>query len=413
MTIAASIEYLPHLLLTGLSKYVESASHVTIKDSTVLYIDIIGFSRFEETHGTAACSSVLLTFEHVFLDALSDDSFPWPEIHAFHILDDGFAVILPSAARSEEHSFFVHRFVTTLENLLNRELSSNGYPSLRLRYGLSPSAPESDCSNPVEHLHHMIIQAGRIARRHPSPPPLHLVKEMQHIIRTQGIRMYYQPIRQLQTGWTIGWECLARGPVGSELESPLALFDCATRVGRLFEVEQICRTLAIRNAKIDPDAKLFINISPNIFSDPSFHDGETRSILEQFGWHPRQIVFEITEHQAIKEYSSFLQIINHYRRQGYQIAIDDVGAGYSGLVTLMQVKPDFVKIDMELIRGIEKDRTRQDIVRAICQISKGFGATIIAEGIETTAELQCMQRCDVDCGQGYLLGRPEPSPAQY
>ncbi len=410
MSIAPSTEYLPHLLLTGFRTYVDSASHIKINDITVLYIDIIGFSRFEQNHGSAACTSVLSAFERVLLGSMSRDSFPWPEIHAFHIMDDGFAVILPAVAKGEEHSSFVHRFVTTVENRLNREIGDTGYPSLRLRYGLSSSASGADYSDPVEHLYHLIIEAGRIARRHPSPPPLHLIKEMQHIIRTQGIRMHYQPIRQLQTGWTIGWECLARGPAGSELESPPALFDCASRVGRLFEVEQICRTQAIRNAKIDLDAKLFINISPNIFSDPSFREGETRMTLEQCGWNPRQIVFEITEHHAIKEYSSFLQIIDHYRRQGYQIAIDDVGAGHSGLVTLMQVKPDFVKIDMELIRGIERDRTRQDIVQAICQISRGFGATTIAEGIETPAELQCMQRCGVDYGQGYLFGRPEPSP---
>ncbi|MHB1629686.1 MAG: EAL domain-containing protein [Bacilli bacterium] len=410
MPIAPSIEYLPHLLQTGLHAYIDSAPHVSANDVAVLYIDIVGFSRFEQNHGSAACMSVLAVFERVLLDSLFSDSFPWPGVHAFHIMDDGFAVLLPAAAKRKAQSFLVHRFVTALEDLLNREISGNGQPSLRLRHGLSSSLPETDCGDPVEHLYRLIIEAGRLARRHPSPPPLHLVEEMQRIIETQGIRMHYQPIRQLRTGQTVGWECLARGPVGSELESPLALFDCATRVGCLFEVEQMCRTQAIRNAKIDPDSKLFINISPNILSDPFFRDGETRVILEQYGWHPQQIVFEITEHHAIKEYSSFQQIITHYRRQGYRIAIDDVGAGHSGLMTLMQVKPDFVKIDMELIRGIERDRTRQDIVQAICQISRGFGATTIAEGIETSAELQCMRRCGIDHGQGYLLGRPAPSP---
>ncbi|WAH38094.1 EAL domain-containing protein [Alicyclobacillus dauci] len=155
--------------------------------------------------------------------------------------------------------------------------------------------------------------------------------------------------------------------------------------------------------------KLFINLSPNILSDPSFHQGETRKLIREVGLEPEQIVFEITEHHAIDDYRAFLKLIDHYRGQGFQIAIDDVGAGYSGLVTLMQVKPDFVKIDMELIRGIDKDSVKQDIVGAIHHISSGFSGAVIAEGIETLEELECIQNCGVQYGQGFLLGMPKPS----
>ena len=105
---------------------------------------------------------------------------------------------------------------------------------------------------------------------------------MQEIIGTKNIRIHYQPIKHLQSGLTVGGECLARGPQGSELENPVALFDCAERIGCLFELEQICRTQSIRNVKVEPTEKLFINISPSIFSDLSFREGETRTVLEEY-----------------------------------------------------------------------------------------------------------------------------------
>jgi EAL domain-containing protein (putative c-di-GMP-specific phosphodiesterase class I) len=406
VSIFHATESFPSLILNGLSTYIKNSPYVSTKSTTVLYIDIIGFSRFEQNYGSRACQDVLSILEQGLLGTLALGTLPWTNVQALHIWDDGFAVIFPTSVKNEEHVSSIHRFVSEVEQRLNVQTSIMGYHPLRLRCGLSPTG--GDDFDPVERLYHQITEAGRIARRHTSLPSLHLVTEMQEIIGTKNIRIHYQPIKHLQSGLTVGWECLARGPQGSELENPVALFDCAERIGCLFELEQICRTQSIRNAKVEPAEKLFINISPSIFSDPSFREGETRTVLEEYGWRPEQVVFEITEHHAVKEYASFLQIINHYRKQGYKIAIDDVGAGHSGLVTLMQVKPDFVKIDMELIRGIERDRTRQDIVQAICEISRGFEGMTIAEGIETQDELNCIRSYGVDYGQGYLFGRPHP-----
>ncbi|PWI57736.1 EAL domain-containing protein [Sulfoacidibacillus thermotolerans] len=239
--------------------------------------------------------------------------------------------------------------------------------------------------------------------------PLQLAEELEYIIATRSIAIHYQPIKNLQTHAILGWESLARGPLHSAFAQPLALFEVAERTGHLLELERICRSEALKRAILSPIDKLFLNISPYILSDPTFKAGETRILIELLGLRPEQIVFEITEHHAIKDYSAFLQLVNHYRNQGYQIAIDDMGAGYSGLVTLVQVKPDFVKIDRELICGIDKDQTKQDIVRAIDQICTRFNAKVIAEGIETDDELNCLKECKIEFGQGYLLGRPSSS----
>jgi EAL domain-containing protein (putative c-di-GMP-specific phosphodiesterase class I) len=327
-------------------------------------------------------------------------------VEAIHVFDDSFVLLLPEIVSDEIHAEVIHRFVVHLQTELNLAMEVEGFRPLCLRYGVTTADSYEERSQ--DNLYHLITQAGRMARRHTEVVPLHLVKELQHLIHAKEVDIHYQPIWNLKTESIVGWEALARGPKNSELQSPIVLFDTAERVGRLLDIEHICRNTAIRNARIGEDQRLFLNISPHILSDPSFRKGDTRTVIQEVGLRPEQIVFEITEHHAIREYKAFLQLVMHYREQGYQIAIDDVGAGYSGLVTLMQVKPDFVKMDMTLIRGMENDRTKQDIVRAIHEISKGFSGTVIAEGIETHEELECVRRCGVEYGQGYLLGRPSP-----
>jgi len=413
----------------GIDTYLERRSRLGMTELSVLYIDIIGFTRFAETYGPEACHGVLGVFSDVLAHALLEDPFPWPHVEALQIWDDGFAVVMPHIIENGLRSGLIHGFITALEGALNHRLTTFGFSHLRLRYGLASSAgagaasdsaqrhgrsvaPVAPAPDPegslTERLYDLITEAARLARRHPAPPPLAIVEAMDHIMETKEIRIHYQPIVHLPSTVPIGWECLARGPIGSALEKPLPLFHYADQMGCLLDVELICRNAAIRNARVDANRKLFINISPNILTDPSFRAGETRAVIEEVGLRPDQIVFEITEHHAIREYARFLRLIDHYRQQGYQIAIDDVGAGYSGLVTLVQVKPDFIKIDMALIRGIEADATKQDIVRAIQQISGGFNGKVVAEGIETAAELACLRDCGIEYGQGYLLGKPAP-----
>jgi EAL domain-containing protein (putative c-di-GMP-specific phosphodiesterase class I) len=346
------------------------------------------------------------------LEALSQNLLPWPNVEALHVFDDSFVLLFPEIVSDEIHAEVIHRFFVHLQTELNLALKTEGFRPLGLRYGVTSSVDSYEDRPHNNELYCLITQAGRMARRHTDVVPLHLVKELQHLIQAKQVDIHYQPIWNLKTASIVGWEALARGPKNSELQSPIVLFDTAERVGRLLDIEHICRNVAIRNARIGEDQLLFLNISPNILSDPSFRKGDTRTVIQEVGLRPEQIVFEITEHHAIREYKAFLQLVLHYREQGYQIAIDDVGAGYSGLVTLMQVKPDYVKMDMTLIRGMEKDRTKQDIVRAIHEISKGFSGTVIAEGIETREELECVLRCGVEYGQGFLLGRPGPKTSQ-
>ncbi|QQE80075.1 EAL domain-containing protein [Alicyclobacillus sp. SO9] len=400
------IDKIPSLFRDTMKQF--EAAHPRVE--SVLFIDIVGFSRFEQFHGGKACEDVLQIFEGVLTGILFEGYLPWSELKPVHLFDDSFAVVFCGNIVRRVHEDIIHRFVRNLESKFHEALHRENFDLLSLRYGSASRSDVQSVSQEQVDLFTLVTQAGRIARRYTEVVSLSIVEQLQYIINEKAVTVHYQPIWDLKAKTIIGWEGLVRGPDKSDLQAPKALFSAAERCGWLLDVERLCRNTAIREARISECERLFLNISPNILADPSFRQGETLAVLKATGLQPNQIVFEITEHHAIEDYQAFLQLVRHYKEQGYKIAIDDVGAGHSGLVTLMQVKPDFVKIDMSLIQGIESDRTKQDIVRAIHQISIGFSGEVIAEGIETPEELECVEACGIPCGQGFLLGRPGPYP---
>ena len=228
------------------------------------------------------------------------------------------------------------------------------------------------------------------------------------IINNEYIYPVYQPIISLADGQVFGYEALSRISGDSFLMHTEELFTTADKLNRAWELEALCRTKALKGA-VDMGAgkKLFLNVNPNIIHDYGFREGFTKDRLEEYGLDYRNIVFEITERVAISDNSAFFNAIKHYKAQNYEIAIDDVGAGYSGLNIIAMVKPNHIKLDMNLIRDIDKDETKQLLCKALVYFGKNAGIKLIAEGIETAKELEMLIKFEVDFGQGYFLGIPK------
>ncbi len=223
------------------------------------------------------------------------------------------------------------------------------------------------------------------------------------------IRTLYQPIVRLEDGAVIGYEALSRGPRHTDLESPMALLAEAERSQCLWDLEILFRRLAIeRAAGLEEGQVLFLNVDPRIIKDPGFHQGLTREYLDAVCLKPSSIIFEITERYAIKDYQAFNRVLDNYREQGYQIAIDDAGAGYSGMHTIAVTQPNYVKIDMDIVRNIHLDPMRQAIVKSFILLGQTANIRIVAEGIESREELKALIRLGVYSGQGYYLQRPAP-----
>lgn len=233
------------------------------------------------------------------------------------------------------------------------------------------------------------------------------VMELERILENGNISTVYQPIVSLINGEVIGFEALSRGPEGSPLRSPDKLFASAVLHNRAWEMEQLCRVKAIERAEeLKKDKFLFINVDPNIFRDEKFKKGFTKEFLAKHDMSPESIIFEITEKTSIEDYRSFKMALNNYVEQGYKIAIDDTGSGYSGLKMLTETKPHYVKIDMDLIRNINLDTFKQALIECFVKLSEVTNMKLIAEGIETEAELTTLISLGVYAGQGYFISRP-------
>ncbi|MEZ4366279.1 MAG: EAL domain-containing protein [Kofleriaceae bacterium] len=234
-------------------------------------------------------------------------------------------------------------------------------------------------------------------------------RALQDIILGDGIVSVYQPIVHFGTGEIFGFEALARGPAGSALHSPAALFAVADEVDLTFELDRACFRRAVRSATgLEPVHRLFLNLLPLSFYDAAFIEIEIGHLLAAAGLAPANVVFEITEKLAIENFTAFRRALAAYAAMGFGVAIDDVGTRHSNLETVMALRPDFIKLSDVLTRGCARSAVKREMLRSMCHIADAIDAAIVAEGIETADDLWCLRDLGVRYGQGYFLARPGP-----
>lgn len=225
------------------------------------------------------------------------------------------------------------------------------------------------------------------------------------IIAQRSVRIVFQPIVSLEDGSVFAQEALTRGPEGP-LFTPAALFRAAQEANLLFAMELLCREEALLTKPAGP---VTLNVDPFTLNDPTFTRGMTAQALDNLGISPSDVIFELTERIAVQDYGLLRQTVDHYRSQGYRIALDDVGSGYSNLRLVAELQPEILKIDMGLVQGLSTSRARRAAVHALAVASEDCGALAVAEGIERPDDLSAVQDLGIPLGQGFLLGRPAPS----
>ncbi|GHG70725.1 diguanylate phosphodiesterase [Alishewanella longhuensis] len=247
----------------------------------------------------------------------------------------------------------------------------------------------------------------------------HSCAELQHIIQQRALQPLFQPILSLADAKIIGYEALIRGPSDSPLHSPLQLFKTAVACRALEPLEMLCRELSIEAfSRSGVSGKLFLNVNPLLLLTADHPSGLTKKMLEQAGLDPARVVIEISEQYQVEDATLLVKAVRHYRQLGFQIAIDDLGSGFSGLKLWSELEPDIVKIDRYFISDVHRDPTKKAFVQNIIRLAKATGALIVAEGIETQEELMLCRELGADLAQGYLLGRPQadfkvPSPRYW
>ncbi|GGI15904.1 GGDEF domain-containing protein [Oxalicibacterium faecigallinarum] len=239
----------------------------------------------------------------------------------------------------------------------------------------------------------------------------HLVQRLREVILHRQLTPLFQPIIDMQRGEIVGYEGLIRGPSDSPLHAPLNLFKVARACGLSVEVEHLCRRITLEKfAELQLPGKLFLNVSPECLVQSGQRHGETLGYIHEVGINPDRVIIELTESHPTYDYDLLREAVRHYRAMGFVIAIDDLGEGFSSLRLWSEIRPEYVKIDMHFVQGINQDPIKLQFVRSIQEIAEKSGTIVIAEGIETDAELLMIRDLGVACGQGYKIARPHANP---
>ena len=217
--------------------------------------------------------------------------------------------------------------------------------------------------------------------------------------------MAFHPIVDVAQNGVWGYEALVRGTDGQSAGQILGMVDETNR----YKFDQACRVKAIELAgTLFPNAetRLSINFMPNAVHEPAACIRATLETAHRVGFAHRQIMFELTENERMTDVTHVQRIITEYRKHGFATALDDFGAGYAGLNLLASFQPDFIKLDMELIRDIATSLPRRTIVAGVVAMAYQLGVTVIAEGVETEAELTTLRAIGIELFQGYLFAKP-------
>ncbi|MEY4575572.1 MAG: hypothetical protein RL701_275 [Pseudomonadota bacterium] len=230
-------------------------------------------------------------------------------------------------------------------------------------------------------------------------------KALTRSLANNSFRFLYQPIVRVRDDTLFAYEALCR-PTDSGLAHVGELLETAVRTGRIRELGRALRHVAIEPMRQLPESVvLFVNLHPQDLSD----DGQRlESETHLLPWAQR-IVLEVTETEAIRDHGRARARIQSLREHGFRVALDDLGSGYSSLNLLAELEPDFVKLDMGLVRGLQRGGRTARLVQHLVQFCRGEGFVTVAEGIETQQELASVSELGVDLVQGFLLARPEPA----
>ena len=233
------------------------------------------------------------------------------------------------------------------------------------------------------------------------------------LLRENRLTTYFQPIVTADNpNVTHGYECLLRGiDLAREPVPPGRLFAAARDAGLLYHLDRSARITAIRSAmKHRISARLFINFYPTAIYNPATCLRTTFRATAEVGLDPSRVVFEVVESEEVRDTQHLIDLLAEYRRNGFRVALDDVGAGYSSLNLLARLQPDYVKIDMGLVRGVDTDRYKGEVVGKLLEMCKALGIESIAEGVESKGEWEWLRHHNATYVQGYLFARPSAEP---
>ncbi len=233
---------------------------------------------------------------------------------------------------------------------------------------------------------------------------------LREILRGGLLSSVFQPILDIRQQNLLGYEALVRGPINSVLHTPAALFAAARVDEDLLALSIACMQTAMQAfSQQKLVGKLFLNISPRLLTLPTFQRERAFDYLELVNLRPDQIIIELTEDDPVRDFQLVHDALLQYRSMGFQIAMDDMGQGFSSLRLWSALKPEFVKADKHFVTGVARDPVKLQFLKAMQALAESAGSAIIAEGIESPDDLRIVRELGIAYGQGFLIGVPSPT----
>lgn len=240
-----------------------------------------------------------------------------------------------------------------------------------------------------------------------NPAPGENADWIQAILARRAISIHLQPLVSLSHGGIIGYEALARGPEHSPFFQAGALFGAAAQAGLTLEMEALCVAHALRQLpRLPAHTQLFVNAGPSLLSHGALGALLHASPLRH---HFHNLVMEITEHEPFGEPDLLRQAIRNLHALGISVALDDFGCGFADLKTVKYLKPDIVKITLEMIRNRGPAAESAQRLSSLCSLLKRHGALVVVEGVETGEQAMAVEQCGAHWAQGYYFSRPRPA----
>lgn len=385
-------------------------------EASLLCLSVVRYSRIEEIYGWKVFDEVMREIAQV-LEAIAGADLRDSDIVAELMVAGNSFVIVLAPPRNTDHvdEENVIALARRVEARVREELASAMPPALYRKFGcyVGHAIVKADENVRLERLVHDGLETAlQESASREDADAAERKGRLQDIIASGDVTTLVHPVLRLEDLEIIGYEALSRGPAG-EFERPDKLFAVAYDADLVLRLERLCRKKALAAAAdLPPGRMLFLNIEPEAIADPELRDVMFTALLADAAITPDRIVLEITERQAITDFATFRSTLEYLRALGFKVAVDDAGAGYASLQVLAEVKPEWIKVDMSLVRGIDRDEIRAQLMRSMVAFAERVGVRLIAEGIETEDELASLRQLGVGYGQGFLFTRPvAPFPA--
>lgn len=238
-------------------------------------------------------------------------------------------------------------------------------------------------------------------------------KLLEQLLQEQQLLSVYQPLVSLVEQKIVAWEAFSRGPLDSPFYSPSRLFEVARRNGHLVSPEKLSRETALKGfVEQQLPGKIFINISPDLLIQPDHEPGLTLEYIQSLNLDPQCLVIQLGENRTEKDFSLMKKALDHYRSMGFEVALGDLGQGYSGLRLWSELRPDYVRVEQHFVRGLHKDKVKRAFIRSLHTLAVALGTRLIVEGVETYEEFHRLEEIGVDLVQGYYFARPQAQPGK-